>query len=199
MLLLFNTSTALYNMYIKLIEETSKGIMIEVQLYDFRIYKITLPTDKLTELKSSVREIKIGITSGGIDTKDPKVISEMDDHGEHVALADLYMKPDGFMYRMFWHGASGRREKQAMIDEYIEQHSILDKLSKDGFKELDCIGESDSNIYHFINKEISKIERQKEIDSGRFPCIGETYGCYATTSGSQYCCKTHCPFEIENM
>ena len=42
-----------------------------------------------------------------------------------------------------------------------------------------------------------KLNDKKEIDMGRIPCIGESYGCMANTNGSQYCCKTYGPSETE--
>lgn len=178
-------------MYAKIICTNERDFVINVYLSQELKYEVKLPISKIDEFKSSLSEIKLGITQHGYDTNDPNVIKQMNIHNEHIALAGLYMSKDGYIYRMFWVGGSGKREKQKMIDEFIETQQFLNKIKSEYFIEID----SNKQIYNYINNEVSKLEKQKEIDSGRISCIGEEFGCMATTNGSQYCCKTYCPFE----
>ncbi len=89
------------------------------------------------------------------------------------------------------------REKDALIKEFYESQAVLRRLIENGYKALtNC---DDCEICDCIYKSINKKYRDEQLASGRFPCVGEEYGCMETTNGSQYCCRTYCPNEVDNI
>ena len=141
---------------------------------------IFIDSKDIKKILKNIKKIKLGLTSGGIDTLDPEIISKMSNKGVAVELADYYLKSYSVMYRSMM----GKLEKDETIKEFKEEQEELKNLDDLGYVEY----EDTENI-------IRKIERTKEIEDGRIACIGEDRGCMETTNGSQYCCKVYCPYE----
>lgn len=144
------------------------------------IEEYNIGKEEIEKMKKTSNNIKLGLTDGGIDTTDSKIIDRMSSMGVAVELADYYLKENSTIYRSMM----SRLEKDETIREF--------KLIQEELKNLKDLGYVE---YIDIENILRKIEKQKEIEEGRISCIGETNGCMETTNGGQYCCKHYCPHE----
>ena len=161
-------------MYIKIATDNSS-----IYIYGY-IECMFIDSKDIEKIIKNSKKIKLGLTSGGIDTLDPEIISKMSNKGVSVELADYYLNSYSVMYRSMM----GKLEKDETIKEFKEEQEELKNLDDLGYVEY----EDTENI-------IRKIERTKEIEDGRIACIGEDRGYMETKNGSQYCCKVYCPYE----
>lgn len=179
--------------YIKINSENSDGT-VSIDVYSGEPTSVTIPSKYGTLLPEKLSEIQLGLDRNDMDTTDSDIIEQMALRDEDVALASYYLTPEGSVYRRMTPPQSWNREKDELIKEFYESQAVLRRLIDNGYKELiDC------EICDCIYKSINKKYREEELASGRIPCVGEKYGCMETTNGSQYCCRTYCPNEVDNI
>jgi hypothetical protein len=153
-------------------------------------HQIDVPLSYKDDLYKHLTDIKLGLAKNDIDTTDPDIITQMQLRGVHVALAPYYIETGGCIYRRMTPPSAWKREMSAIISEFEEEQAFLQSLVDDGFKVI-----AQGSSYDYINTILRVLEYERELESGRIPCIGKDFGCENTTNGSQYCCKTYCPCE----
>lgn len=186
------------NYYIKINSKNQDGtVSIDVCKCSDTTASLTIQSNHANRLTENLYEIQIGIDRNGINTTDSDIIEQMAMRGEDVALAGYYLTPEGSVYRRMTPHRSWNREKEAIIREFKELQTRLMRLIDNGYKAF--VDRDDCEICDCIYKCLNKKYRDEEIAAGRMPCVGEDYGCMETTNGSQYCCRTYCPSEVENI